>query len=184
MRMVNISFLRFRIVPLLALGSLLGLMPGKAASQLDSLLANSPFGSAKTGGQSADATGNQPFELHGVLEENGQQLFSIFDTTTKHSRWLGLNATNDDLVIKSYDADAHTVSLDQHGRIFSLTLKSGPRVVQNTPPPMKNPGVNNGQPAQFQPNGAAGKGPDAQRLQQIADEIRRRRALRAQGPQM
>ena len=169
---------------LLALGAVLGLASGQAASQLDSLVANSPFGSAKSG-QAADAAGNQPFEFRGVLEENGQQLFSIFDTATKRSRWVGLNAASDDFVVKSYDADARSVSLEQHGRLLALTLKSGPRVAQNMPPSM-SPGMQAGaypQPGQILPNGTA-KGPEAQRLQQIAEEIRRRRALRQQPPQM
>ena len=119
------------------------------------------------------------------MEENGQLLFSIFDTATKRSRWVALNDPSSDLVIKSYDADAHTVTLDQSGRPLALTLKSGPRIVQNIPPPMQpgmQPGAN-GMPGQILPNGV-GKGPEAQRLQQIAEEIRRRRALRQQPPQM
>lgn len=184
MQAVNASILPTRFVLLLALGSALGLTSAFAAGQLDSLLSNSPFGSAKSN-QAADTT-TQPLEFRGVLEENGQQVFSVYDTATKRSRWVGLNAANEDFVIKSYDAEAHTISLEQRGRVLALTLKSGPKVVQNfpqLPQPGMQPGAN-GQPGQILPNGAVGKGPEAQRLQQIADEIRRRRALRQQPPQM
>ena len=178
---MNVPYLRSRIAPLLALGWLLGLTSGMASSQLDSLLANSPFGTVKTG-PAGDAAGNQPLEFRGTSEEGGQQYFSIYDTATKRSRWVTLNAASDDFVVKSYDPDAHTVSLDQHGRVLALTLKSGPRIVQNVPPPMP-PNTANLQPGQMQPGGV-GKGPEAQRLQQIAEEIRRRRALRQQPAQM
>lgn len=182
---VNAFLPRPRNVLLVALGCALGLNSGFAAGQLDSLLSNSPFGSAKSG-QTAEA-GTQPLEFRGVLEENGQQIFSIYDTATKRSRWVGLNAASDDFVVKSYDASANSISLEQHGRVLALTLKSGPKMAQNMPlplpPGMPQPGSNNGQPAQVLPNGAMGKGPEAQRLQQIAEEIRRRRALRQQAPQ-
>jgi len=171
------------MVLLLAMGCAFGLKSISAAGQLDSLLSNSPFGSAKSSGQPAD-TATQPLEFRGVLEENGQQIFSIYDTATKRSRWVGINAASDDFVVKSYDAGANSISLDQHGRVLALTLKTGPKVVQNMPPPMPvgmQPGAN-GLPGQVMPNNAMGKGPEAQRLQQIAEEIRRRRALRQQGP--
>ncbi len=182
MRTVNVSSLRSKILTLLALSATLGLTLGRAASQLDSLLKDSPFGSAKST-QASDA-GNQPVEFRGVSEENGQVLFSIFDTATKRSRWVTLNDTSGDVVVKSYDAEAHTVALEQNGRTLSLTLKSGPKIAQqNIPPPMPPglPGAN-GTQGQIMPNGAA-RGPEAQRLQQIAEEIRRRRALRQQAPQ-
>ena len=172
---------RFRIALLLTIGSLLSPASGIAANQLDSLLNSSLFGTAAKSGQPADA-GNQAFEFRGVSEENGQQLFSIYDTTSKRSRWVVLNDTSGDLVVKSYDAEAHTISLEQSGRVLSLTLKSGPRVAQNIPPPMQ-PGIPGLPGQQVMPNGMA-KGPEAQRMQQIADEIRRRRALRQQAPQM
>lgn len=181
MRTVNVSPLRSKTLLLLALCASLGHMAVKADS-LDSLVKNSPFGSAKSG-QPVDA-GNQPMEFRGVLEENGQQLFSVFDTATKRSRWVTLNDTSGEVVVKSYNAEANTIALEQNGRALSLTLKSGPRIVQNVPPPMPPgmPGAN-GVQGQILPNGA-GKGPEAQRLQQIAEEIRRRRALRQQPPQM
>lgn len=181
---VNVSSLRSKTILLLAMGGTLGLTAGMAASQLDSLLTNSPFGAAAKSGQPADA-GNQPMEFRGVVEENGQQLFSIFDTATKRSRWVGLNDASGEMVVKSYNAEGNTISLEQNGRVLALTLKSGPRIVQNVPPPMPSgmqPGAN-GMPGQIMPNGV-GKGPEAQRLQQIAEEIRRRRALRQQPPQM
>ena len=182
MRTVNVSPLRSKTLLLLTLGATLGLNTGWA-DLLEDFAKNSPFPQAKAG-QAADA-GNQPVEFRGVSEENGQVLFSVFDTATKRSRWLTLNDTTGDLVVKSYDAEAHTVSLEQNGHALSLTLKSGPKVAQqNIPPPMPPgmPGAN-GLQGQVMPNGAS-RGPEQQRLQQIAEEIRRRRALRQQAPQM
>ncbi len=166
------------------MGFALSLTTGMAGSRFDSLIANSPIGSAKTA-QPADA-GNQPVEFRGVLEENGQLLFSVFDTATKRSRWIPLNDSNGEVVVKSYNAETNTIALEQNGRALSLILKSGPRIVQNIPPPPMSSNMQagvNGLPGQIMPNGV-GKGPEQQRLQQIAEEIRRRRALRQQPPQM
>ena len=166
------------------MGALLSPAAGVAASPVDGLLNNSPFGAAPKGGQSADV-GNQPLEFRAVLEENGQKLFSIYDTATKHSRWLTQNDASGDVVIKSYDEDAHTISLERNGQSLSLTLKSGPRIAQSVQPPMQ-PGMQPGAvglPGQSAQQIMAAKGPEAQRMQQIAEEIRRRRALRQQGPQ-
>ena len=185
MRTVNVLSPRSRIALCLAIGSLLSPAAGIAANQLDSLLNSSLFGTPAKAGQAAD-TGNQAFEFRGVSTVNGQQLFSIYDTSTKHSLWLGLNDSSSEVVVKNYDADAGTISLEKSGQVLSLTVKSGPRIAQNIPPPMQpgmqQPGVPGMPGQQGQPNGMA-KGPEAQRMQQIAEEIRRRRALRQQGPQ-
>ncbi len=177
---VNVIFSCSRLALLLTAGSVFGLSSGVAASQLDSLLANSPFGSVKTG-QPVDS-GNQPLEFRGISEENGQQFFSVLDTTTKRSRWISVNDSSGDLVVKNYNAEANTLTVEQNGHALTLTLKSGPRVAQNIPPPMPQgmPPGNNGLPGQTMTNSMVGKGPEAQRLQMIAEEIRRRRALRQQ----
>lgn len=183
---VNAVSPRLRLLLVMIASSLSTPLASMGAGQLDSLLNSTLFGSAKSG-QPADA-GNQPLEFRGVSEIDGQQLFSIYDTATKRSSLLTLNDTSNDVVIKSYDADTHAVNLMQNGKALSLTLKSGPRIAQNmTPPP---PGMPAGAPnlpgmaGQQIPANGIGKGPEAQRMQQIAEEIRRRRALRQQGPQM
>lgn len=166
-----------RSILLLVMSATLGLTAGRASSQLDSLLARSPFEPAKSS-QPAD-TGNQSVEFRGVLEENGERIFSIHDTVTKHSRWVTLNDTGGDLVVKSYDAETRTVSLEQNGRTLALALKSGPRIAQqNIPQPMPR---TSGQPSQIMPSGAA-QGIDPLRIQQMTAEIQRRRAARQQPP--
>ncbi|GEM_PF-298330 len=185
MQTVNVISPRSPVLLLLAIGSLVSPAVGIAASQLDSLLSNSPFGAAPKSGQPIEA-GNQLLELRSIWEDKGQPLFSIYDTATKRSRWVGLNDANGDVVIKSYDAEAHTISLEQNGRPLSLTLKSGPRIVPNSPMPVQAVmpyGAAGLSGQQFLPNGV-GKSPEAHHMQQIADEIRRRRALRQQAPNM
>jgi hypothetical protein len=173
---------------LLAVGSL----AGRAAEQtglLDTLISSSPFGQMK-GGAAGD-TPNQPLEFRGVIEEGGGWVFSIYDTTSRHSRWIGLNAASDDFVVKEYDAIHQTVSVDQHGRILNLSLKSAPKNAQAgnqmvaARPPQANgiPGMPGPAGPGVQP-GSPGSPADAQRLQQIAQEIERRRALRRQAAQV
>lgn len=175
---MSITVLKSRSMLLLVMSATLGLTAGRASSQLDSLLARSPFEQEKSS-RPADA-GNQSVEFRGVVEENGERIFSIRDTATNHSRWVTLNDTSSDLVVKSYDAEALTVSLEQNGRTLSLALKSGPRIAQqNVPQPMPRMSAANGQPNQIMPASAA-QGPDALRMQQMTAEIQRRRAARQQ----
>ncbi len=184
-----VSRCRMRAAPLtflllLATGSL----AGKAAEPtglLDTLISSSPFGQMK-GGAAGD-TPNQPLEFRGVIEEGGGWVFSIYDTTSRHSRWVGLNTASDDFVVKEYDAIHQTVSVDQHGRVLSLSLKSAPKIAQaGNQMVMRAPQVNAipGMPPTVGPGAQPGSPADAQRLQQIAQEIERRRALRRQAAQV
>jgi hypothetical protein len=173
----------FTFLFLLAIGSLAG-RAAEPAGLLDTLISSSPFGQMK-GGAAGD-TPNQPLEFRGVIEEGGGWVFSIYDTTSRHSRWVGLNTASDDFVVKEYDAIHQTVSVDQHGRVLSLSLKSAPKIAQAgnqmvVRPPQANtiPGM----PGPVGPGMQSGSPADAQRLQQIAQEIERRRALRRQAAQ-
>ena len=170
-----------KVALLCAAGYLTG-FGAEPATGLDALVANSPFGQVRGGPGGGDAA-NQPLEFRGILEEGNSCVFSIYDTASHHSSWVGLNVSSDDFVVKEYDAAHQTLSVNQNGRILTLALKSAPKVAQANPivrpgpmpMPNQNPGMNNG--PMLQPGAG---GPDAQRLQQIAQEIERRRALRRQ----
>jgi hypothetical protein len=168
---------------LMAIGSVAG-QAAEPAGLLDTLISSSPFGQMK-GGVAGDAP-NQPLEFRGVIEEGGGWVFSIYDTTSRHSRWVGLNAASDDFVVKEYDAIHQTVSVDQHGRTLSLSLKSAPKIAQAGNQMVMRPSQPNmipGMPGPVGPGMQPGSPADAQRLQQIAQEIERRRALRRQAAQ-
>lgn len=149
--------------------------PLKAASDLQSLLDRSPFAPPKN-----EATGETPTE-QGVLEFRGMVMegtvatFSVFDASANKARWLKLGE-GDSFKIKSFDSNSNQLEIEQQGKSLKLMLKrstiqAGAAVV---PAPQAN-----GQPG-GQPNARPGDpASDARRLETVAAEVRRRRALRS-----
>ena len=152
-----------------------------AKMDLSGLVNNSPFGTLKSGGPGSNGA-NEPFEFRSVMEENNNKYFSIYETATRRSNWVELNDPLNGFSIKSYDAGKQTITVDYQGKAMTLAIKQAPAVAQvyQAPSPqvgpvpvMQNPG-----------NPSVQAGPvmqtaiDQQRIQQIQEEIRRRRALR------
>ena len=156
--------------------------PEKA--NLNGLVTNSPFGSAKTGAAGGNTNG-EPFEFRSYLEENGSKFFSIYDTATHRSTWVEINDPVNGFAVKSYDAAKENITIDYQGKVMTLGIKRAPPVAQVMQQPIQPmPGPNGMmQPPTNQPGQVGPTGPtavDQQRIQQIQEEIRRRRALRSQ----
>lgn len=163
--------------------------PEKEKPNLNGLVANSPFGSAKSG-SAMGSNGNEPFEFRSVVYENNSQFFSIYDTNTHRSTWVELNDPVNGFSIKSYDAAKESITVDYQGKAMTFAIKRAPAATQIFQPPQQQPtpmpgpnGVVQQQPGVAQPGQVSPSGPsavDQQRIQQIQEEIRRRRALRSQ----
>lgn len=150
---------------------------GSPTDKINRLLSNSPFGQSRAGAAGGGATGD-PLEFRGVLEENGNKLFSIYETGTHHSTWVELNDSVNGFSVKSYNPANETLSVEYQDRPLTLAIKRAAPVAQaaqfQAPPGVMAPTPAN-------PTGQVGQSPvDQQRLQQIQEEIRRRRALRQQ----
>lgn len=153
---------------------------------LDTLVRNSPFGSASTPGAGSAANADSPLEFRGVFFDAGEAFFSLYDTSTKHSTWVGLKEPGNPFVVRSYDEAKGTVVVEYQGRTLTVSLKQSkvaplPSVVAPAAPIATGAPVN----VAVQPGGASAGTPpnEAARLAQIAEEIRRRRAIRAQALQ-
>lgn len=108
--------------------------------------------------------------------------FSIFETSTRRSNWVELNDPVNGLSVKGYDAAKESVTIDYQGKAMTLAIKRAPAVAQvmqqgPMPGPMLLP---NNQPGAGPVLQAGPSATDQQRIQQIQEEIRRRRALRNQ----
>lgn len=147
--------------------------------KVNGLLSNSPFGSPKTGVLGANS-GAEPFEFRAVLEENGSKFFSIYETATKRSNWVEINDPVNGFSVKGYDGAKENITVEYQGKVMTLAIKRAPAVPQAIQQPMPVPGQN-GVPAPGPVPGQVGPTTaDQQRIQQIQEEIRRRRALRNQ----
>lgn len=150
--------------------------------KMSGLLSNSPFGTGKAGALSTNASG-EAFEFRAVLEEGGSKFFSIYETSTRKSNWVELNDPVNGFSVKTYDAAKESITLDYQGRSLTLAIKRAPAVAQvmQPQPPQLQPGTNGGMPTIANPaTSGVPTAIDQQRIQQIQEEIRRRRALRSQ----
>jgi hypothetical protein len=152
--------------------------PGYAAQtseKMNGLLNNSPFGLGRSSGVANGGT-NDPLEFRAVLEEDGKRYYSIYETSSHRSTWVEINETVNGFSVIGYDAAHDTVRAEFHGKSLSLPIKRAAPVAQ----------IAAIMPGAVVPNQVNQPGPtsvDQQRLQQVQEEIRRRRALRQQAPQ-
>jgi hypothetical protein len=187
-----VAFIRCRIVPLLSAAAIA--LPVCAASNL---LENSPFLPPNSSGAAAREAA--PLELRSVIRAGGDYEFSLYDTAKRQSTWARLNESGHDFVIKAYDADHETVTVEQQNRTYKLTLKEARIVplnivpVANQPPAIATlpqtaaPGGPRGQTggtmavadrSQGQPGSSPTLTPE--QLRNLEADINRRRELRRQ----
>jgi hypothetical protein len=189
--MSMVTSLRCRIVPLLSAAAMA--LPLSAGSNL---LENSPFMPPNSSGAAArEAT---PLELRSILRDGDDYEFSLYDTAKKQSTWARLNESGHDFVVKAYDADKETVTVERQNRTYKLTLKEARIVplnmvtVSNQPPSISTspqvimPGGPRGQPgattAGERNPGQPGFPPTLtpEQLRNLETDINRRRELRRQ----
>jgi len=146
------------------------------SDKINGLLSNSPFGTSRSNAAAGTGSGD-PLEFRSVMEENGSRFFSIYDTATHRSAWVAMNDPVNGFSVKGYDAAHDTITVDFRERTMTLPIKRAPAVAQ-APQPLPMPV---GGSAVANVPGQAPMSPvDQQRLQQVQEEIRRRRALRQQ----
>lgn len=146
------------------------------AGDLDGLLQNSPFGRSTANPRPTSA---EPLEFRGLMVEDGIHYFSVRETATARSFWVTLfdhGASN--FVANDYDEANQRLTVDYQGNQLVLTLVKpdnlvAPPVTAANPP---RPPVAAATP----PAPTSSPEAEAERLRNIAEEIKRRRALRQQ----
>lgn len=151
------------------------------AVDLQTLIDHSPFSPPGQTGENATAEPQGTLEFRGMVTDESGTAYSIFDTSTSKGRWLRPDDSNSAVQVKNFDAASNTLEVEQNGRPVKLPLKRatiqpGQAVAAMVPtaPPPTNPG-NPGNPGEVRRPDA---GADARRLEAVAAEVRRRRALR------
>ncbi|MDP1581487.1 MAG: hypothetical protein Q8M02_14540 [Candidatus Didemnitutus sp.] len=161
----------------------LSLLAQPAAPSLRNLVTNSPF--ASFGPVNSTAAANAPLEFRGTFVESGERFFSILDTGTRRAEWVGLNEPGQLFAVKNYHPEREAITVEFQGRVMELNLHSARVAVLAAAPPPPPPNNTAAVSGQNRPAAAATApaGNEAQRLAQVAEEIRRRRALRQQATQ-
>jgi hypothetical protein len=166
-----------RLIALACASLLLSAGALAAESGLNGLLSNSPFGG--TASRPADG-GKSPLEFRGVMMEGDTYFFSLHTTADSRSQWLRLNQQSTrDITPTSYDVEKRQLTVTYQGQSMVLALSAsqrpaGPTTTKAAAPPVTTPAST---------EKTVSPTDEAERLAKIADEIRRRRALRQQAIQ-
>ena len=142
-----------------------------AATDLQPLLDNSPFGKAPVVEEPVVAAGEAPLEFRSLVVEDDRRYFSVFDPASQRGHWIAEGEEGGDIVFVGYDTEAQQLVVRRGGRSLELPLKRAD-IVAGVMPTAAAP--NAPPPRQVRPAGQA----DARRLEAVAAEVRRRRALR------
>jgi hypothetical protein len=177
-------------IRLLVLAVLAGGAPAGACAQV---AAKSPFLPPAGAAPAATATTDAPIEFRGLMEMGGALQFRLFDPARKAGSWVKLDERNAELEVlaKKHDSTAETLTVEFKGRTLTLAMRK-PKVVSagsapamppppsaSAPPPAVNvmPAVT--QSVVLNPTPAD----EQRRLEAVAAEVARRRALREQATQ-
>lgn len=178
---------RASLIRPLAVAAALSGLPATGAAQV---AAKSPFmppAGAATGAPTAAA----PLEFRAYMDVGGGLQFRLFDPAKKTGVWVKLNERNSefDVVAKQHDDAQKTLTVEHQGRTLTLAMREAKVVSagsagQAAPPPVPMPQPANVSPAVTQtvvvnPSPAD----EAKRLEAVAAEVARRRALREQASQ-
>ena len=160
---------------------------GQAAGQI---AAKSPFMPP----QSAAATGptaGAPLEYRGYIETSEGMQFRIYDPAKKVGAWVKVNERNPDfdVLVKQHDTQQKTLVIEHQGKSLTLAEREAKVVSSGAaaaamPPPVAAPPPTNVPPAVTQAVVLNPTPADEQRrLDAVAAEVARRRALREQATQ-
>jgi hypothetical protein len=164
---------------------------GVVGARAVDLTANSPFLPQGGGIGIINATQEDtPLELRGILATPDGYKFNLCDSSGHINVWLGLNAAGQPFVVRAQDIPHNSVTVEYQGRQMTLSLpqpKTVPMSIQTpmmmAPQPMMTAQVSTQgmqQPTLMQLGGSnASATEERRRLERIAQEIMRRRALRA-----
>ena len=148
---------------------------GLSGMDLSTLTARSPFAPAGSGRPEAVPAEAAQLEFRSIASDQGGMMFSIFDATANRGHWLRMGEAGF-AVVKSYDSAQNQIEVEHQGKIIQLRLKRATiQVGAAMPVPVmaQMPGL----PVNKDANGQVAP-TDARRLEAVAAEVRRRRALR------
>ena len=167
---------------LLGFGALSG--AGLEAMDLQTLVDRSPFSPPKAAvAESGQQEQPGTLEFRGMVVDAAGTSYSVFDVTASRGYWVK-EGGDGPIRVKSYNPQDNQLEVEQNGKPVKLQLKratiqAGSPVAAAAPRPPSQPGVpqpGGGPPGMGRPNGEPGA--DARRLEAVAAEVRRRRALR------
>lgn len=126
-----------------------------------------------------------PLEFRGVFSDAGESFFSLYDAASRRATWVGLKEPGNPFVVLAYDEAKGVIEVEFQGQVRSIGLKQA-KVTALPAAPMPSGPASPPQGNAVVVTPALTPVPPADetaRLVQIAEEIRRRRAMRVQAMQ-
>lgn len=157
------------------------LLPAASAlcgADLQPLLDNSPFGRPPAVESGTVPAAEAPLEFRSLIVEKDRKYFSVFDPSAQRGYWVseGDEDNQSGITIASYDDESHRLVVRQGGRTYELLLKQANILAGAVPAPVVAGANASGGPPRVQ--SSSNNAADARRLEAVAAEVRRRRALR------
>jgi hypothetical protein len=181
-------------IKLICLGAALVGASGALARLAAQVAAKSPFVPAAAPGAAAGPTAGAPLEFRGYMEAGQGVQYRLYDSAKKAGTWVKLNERNIefDVVAKQHDETQKTLTIEHQGRTLTLAMRESKVVsagqaaammppAQPMPMPVAQPNVSPAvtQSVVLNPTPAD----EQRRLEAVAAEVARRRALREQATQ-
>jgi len=177
----RLTYCRFAVAALAALAG--GAAVGQVASR-------SPFLPPQTAESKSGPTEGAPLEYHGFIQSGDDVRYRIYNPAKKAATWVKIDERNPDfdVVAKQHNDENKTLTIEHAGRTLTLAerkskIVSSGNAAQAMPPPpqLTQPTV---APAVTQSVVLNPTPADEQRrLEAVASEVARRRALREQATQ-
>jgi hypothetical protein len=161
-----------------------------ASQVLAQIAAKSPFMPPQSA-SNAGPTAGAPLEYRGFIETGEGMQFRVYDPAKKVGTWVKLNERNPefDVVVKQHDNLQKTLVIEHQGKTLTLAEREAKVVSSGSaaaamPPPVAAPVQTNVPPAVTQAVVLNPTPADEQRrLDAVAAEVARRRAMREQATQ-
>jgi hypothetical protein len=149
-----------------------------AAVSLDGLVNESPFMPKQEAEAAPVVTENATVEFRGMITTKDGILFGLYDRGRNQGSWVRQDEAGADFKVRSYDGGKELVTVDYQGQTYTLPLslaKIGAAAPSAVPvPAVPTPGGG----VRSVTASAGSKVDDQRRLESVAAEVRRRRALR------
>ena len=186
--------MHFRTSPIsfFALAAFVAVACGPLPCLMAQVATRSPFMPVAGPGSAAAPTAGATLEFRGYLQTSDGVQYRLYDPAKKAGSWVKLNerSAEFDVLAKQHDEGQRTLTIEHQGRTLTLAMReskvvSGGSAAQMAPPPPIMPAAPpNVTPAVTQSVVLNPTPADEQRrLEAVASEVARRRAMREQATQ-
>jgi hypothetical protein len=163
-------------ISLCFIGFSIAALSGARGMDLSTLTERSPFAPPGAGKAAQEEAAPAQLEFRGIATDESGTIFSVFDLSQNRGYWVRQGEAGA-VTVKNFNPDEGQIEVEQGGRALVLKLKRSVTATAAVAP-VAAPSVGTNANPGAQPQRSASAQSDASRLEAVAAEVRRRRALR------